>query len=39
MSKRFERLSRNVEATIIGVVLVVVAIAYFVSRFLGVPGH
>lgn len=39
MSKRFERLSRNVEATIIGAVLVVVAIAYFVSRFLGVSGN
>jgi hypothetical protein len=39
MSKRFERLGRNVEAAVIGAVLVVVAIAYFVSRFLGGSGH
>ncbi len=39
MSKRFERLSGNVEAAVIGAVLVVVAIAYFVSRFEGGSGH
>ena len=33
MSKRFERLGRNVEAMIIGAVLLVLAIAYLVSRF------
>jgi len=35
MSKRFERLSANVEAAIIGAVALVIAIAYVVSRFLG----
>jgi len=35
MSKRFERLSANIEATVIGVVLLVVAIAYAVSRLTG----
>ncbi len=39
MSKRFERLSGNVEAAVIGAVLVVVAIAYFVSRFVAGSGH
>jgi hypothetical protein len=36
MSKRFERLSANVEAALIGAALLVVAIAYVVSRF--IPG-
>ncbi len=35
MSKRFERLQANVEAIAIGAVLVVLAIAYLVSRFFG----
>ena len=32
MSQRFERFGRNVEAMIIGAVLLVLAIAYLVSR-------
>jgi hypothetical protein len=39
MSKRFERLSGNAEAAVIGAVLVVVAIAYLVSKFVGGSGH
>ena len=35
MSKRFERLTANVEASIIGVVLLLLVIAYAVSRFMG----
>ena len=35
MSKRFERLTANVEASIIGGVLLLIAIAYVVSRFMG----
>jgi len=35
MSKRFERLSARVEALIVGVVLLVLAIAYVVSRLRG----
>jgi len=35
MSKRFERLTANVEAAAIGAVVLVVAIAYVVSRFMG----
>jgi hypothetical protein len=34
MSRRFERLSSNVEAAIVGAVLLMVAIAYVVSRFM-----
>jgi hypothetical protein len=35
MSKRFERLSGNVEAIVIGAALLLAAIAYVVSRFTG----
>jgi hypothetical protein len=35
MSKRFERLTANVEAVVTGAVLLLVAIAYVVSRFMG----
>jgi len=35
MSKRFERLSARVEALIVGAVLLVLAIAYVVSRLRG----
>jgi hypothetical protein len=35
MSKRFERLTANVEASIIGIVLLLIVIAYAVSRFTG----
>jgi len=35
MSKRFERLTANVEAVVIGAVLLLVAIAYVMSRFVG----
>ena len=35
MTKRFERLSGNVEAAVIGAVVLVIAIAYVVSRFIG----
>jgi hypothetical protein len=34
MSRRFERRSANLEAIVIGAVLVVVAIAYLISRFM-----
>jgi hypothetical protein len=37
MSKRFERLSGNVEAAVIGAVLMLVAIAYVVSRLWAAP--
>jgi hypothetical protein len=36
MSKRFERMSAKLEAIVIGAVLLVVAIAYIVSRFMDV---
>jgi hypothetical protein len=32
MSRRFERLTANAEAWVIGAVLVVIAIAYLISR-------
>lgn len=32
MSKRFERLGANVEAAVIGAVMLLVAVAYVVSR-------
>lgn len=35
MSKRFERLTGNVEASIVGVVLLLIVIAYVVSKFMG----
>jgi hypothetical protein len=35
MSKRFERLGAKVETMLIAAVLVVIAIAYVVSRFTG----
>jgi hypothetical protein len=35
MSKRFERLTGNVEAWAIGAVLLIVAIAYFISQVRG----
>ena len=35
MSKRFERLSSNVEAAVLGAVLLLVAVAYVVSRLMG----
>lgn len=35
MSRRFERLSANLEATVVGVVVLVIVIAYLVSRFAG----
>jgi hypothetical protein len=35
MSRRFERRSANVEAMVIGAVLLVLAIGYLVSRFSG----
>ena len=35
MSRRFERLYANVEAVVVGAVLLVIAIAYVVSRFMG----
>ena len=35
MAKRFERLHANIEAVSIGAVLVVLAVAYLVSRFMG----
>jgi hypothetical protein len=34
LSRRFERKSANLEAIVIGVVLVVVVIAYLISRFM-----
>jgi hypothetical protein len=34
MSRRFERLNANVEAVVVGAVLLLVAIAYVVSRFM-----
>ena len=37
MSKRFERLTANMEAIVIGAVLLVLAIAYVVSRFMSGP--
>jgi len=35
MSKRFERLTANMEATLIAAIVLVIAIAYVVSRFTG----
>ena len=35
MSKRFERLTANVEASIIGAILLLIAIAYVVSKVMG----
>jgi hypothetical protein len=37
MSKRFERLSANMEAAMICAVLLLIAIAYLVSQFTGTP--
>jgi uncharacterized membrane protein HdeD (DUF308 family) len=34
MSKRYERLASNVEAVVVGAVIVVVGIAYLISRFM-----
>jgi len=35
MSKRYERLTGNMEAIVVGAVLLVIAIAYVVSRLTG----
>lgn len=35
MSKQFERWTRNSEATIVGAVLVILAVAYVLSRLTG----